>query len=242
MSDDAYAAVASVYELMATEYVADQERALADFLAMLRSADGPVLDIGCGSGRAAQFLLSRAARLTVVGIEPSPAMRALALARLTAQPAWRERVTIRPEGALEAPWPDSLSGALMFGVLGHFSAHERRELFGCLASRLGKGAPVLLDIQAPDRPEVVAEHVFADARLGQLRYQGRAKGEPLDDQLMRWTMTYLTIDDGKVIDACSTVMTVHHPGLAVVREELESSGLCLKGTNVSGVWLASRSG
>lgn len=242
VSHDPYAAAAAVYELMTYGYVAAQEQALVGFLTALRPADGPVLDVGCGSGRAAQYLLRRTDDLTVVGLEPSPAMRSLALARLAADPAWRERVTVRPEGALEAPWPDALSGALMLGVLGHFGPQERREIFGRLASRLAVGAPVLLDLQAPDRPEVVAEHVFADTRLGELRYQGRAQGEPVDDQLMRWTMTYLTIDAGEVIDASSTVMTVNHPGLDTVREELESHGLRLREAGTPGLWVAFRLG
>lgn len=174
VSHDPYAAAASVYELMTYGYVAAQEQALAGFLTALRPADGPVLDVGCGSGRAAQYLLRRTDDLTVVGLESSPAMISLALARLAADLAWRERVTVRPEGALEAPWPDALSGALLLGVLGHFGPQERRELFGRLSSRLAVGAPVLLDLQTPDRPEVVAEYVFADTRPGGLRYQGRA--------------------------------------------------------------------
>lgn len=242
MSDDPYAASASAYELMVAGHAALQERALTAFLAALRPADGPVLDIGCGSGRAAQLLLGHSAGLKVVGIEPSPAMRSLALSRLAAEPAWRERVTVRPEGALEAPWPDALSGALMLGVLGHFAPGERREVFRRLAARLAVGAPLLFDLQAPDRPEAVAEHVFADTRLGGLRYQGRAQGEPLDDQRMRWTMTYLTIDGDEVVDRRSTVMTVHHPGLAVVRQELESQGLCLREVDGTGLWMACRPG
>lgn len=133
MDHDGYRATAGMYDLIVEEYVETQLSALNAFLPLVNADVGPVLDVGCGSGRHLAHALEAVPTVTAIGLEPSAAMRSLALGRLASHPEWRERVTVRKEGALEAPLPDSLGGVIMLGVFGHFTRFERGELLARLA-------------------------------------------------------------------------------------------------------------
>lgn len=122
-----------MYDLIVEEYVETQLSALNAFLPLVNADVGPVLDVGCGSGRHLAHALEAVPTVTAIRLEPSAAMRSLALGRLASHPEWRERVTVRKEGALEAPLPDSLGGVIMLGVFGHFTRFERGELLARLA-------------------------------------------------------------------------------------------------------------
>ena len=240
MQDDAYRATAGMYDLIAASYVPEQLRAVTALCDHIDPQDGPVLDIGCGSGRPLAHLLERLPETQAVGLEPSAAMRALALGRLGSTPSWRERVTIRPEGALDAPLPDRLSGAIMLGVFGHFAPDERHPLLARLAARLGPRGAILLDLQPPETPAELAREIVADTNLGALRYQCLAEGVPIDDERMRWRMTYRTLDDDEPLDEQSCDFEFRHPHPQRVREEFREHGFTLTRLDDSTYWLATR--
>ncbi len=85
---DPYAALARFYDLDHAGFDAD-----LDFWRNLaKIVDGPVLEIGSGTGRVL-FPLARSG-VEVVGVDSSPAMLARARAHLAADPALREWVTL----------------------------------------------------------------------------------------------------------------------------------------------------
>ncbi|QRE72798.1 class I SAM-dependent methyltransferase [Methylobacterium aquaticum] len=86
-----------IYERLAWERVA----------ALLPAAPGRVVDVGCGTGRNAERL--RALGHAVVGIEPSPEMRAV----LADKPALAEGFTLRPETMEDAPLPEAGADAVL---------------------------------------------------------------------------------------------------------------------------------
>jgi SAM-dependent methyltransferase len=118
---DPYADLARYYELDPGGFDDD-----LDFWRNLaRHAGGPVLEVGCGTGR----LLLPLARdgLEVVGIDPSPAMLARARARLAAEPALREWATLVQADVrdlrLEGGARYQLAIAAL-GVFGHLLDHD----------------------------------------------------------------------------------------------------------------------
>ncbi len=117
---DSYAATASLYDLMNAPWRAAQIAALERLLPLLRADAGPILDVGAGSGANLEWVLDRLPDARLHALEPSPSMRSLALARIAAHPEWFARVTLRPEDFFSATLPDSLGGAILLGVLGHF--------------------------------------------------------------------------------------------------------------------------
>lgn len=77
-TDDPYGTIARFYDLATGEFDAD----LALYEALTARQGGPVLELGVGSGRVALALAARGH--TVTGIDRSPAMLALAAARVHA--------------------------------------------------------------------------------------------------------------------------------------------------------------
>ncbi len=244
MTSDRYALAASMYDLALEGYVDQQDTAVDHFLAVSDLGAGYVLDIGCGSGRVLARVLARCPQVQAIGLEPSGAMRSLALGRLSAESSWRQRVTVRPEGALEAPLPERLGGVVMLGVLGHFTRAERHRLLERLSTRLGPGGAIVLDLQMPERPEVVPAYVFADATVGQLRYRGIAQGDPLgelDDEAMSWRMTYQTLEGDRLLEEGTAEHVFHHPPHQRVGAELAQHGLTMTRIGHSSYWLAAPS-
>ena len=240
MIAEEYRATAGAYDLFSEPFAAAQDAALRALLPHLDVTAGPVVDVGCGSGRHLAVVLHAVPGARVLGIEPSDAMRALAVARLAAEPAWRDRATVRPEHALAAPLPDRIAGAVLLGVIGHFDRRERLELFGRLARRTGPGCAVLFDLQPPESPADVPPAVFADTRLGDLRYRGIASASAIDDEAMRWRMTYQTLDGDAVIEERSTETVYRHPTPESLRGDLRKLGFRLQPLPDSTCWLAIR--
>lgn len=229
-----------MYDLIAEGYVDAQLSAVDELLALVDVQNGPIVDIGCGSGRHLAHILERLQGIQAIGLEPSDAMRSLALGRLASNPGWRDRVTVRPEGALDATLPDRLSGVIMLGVFGHFTSVERRELMNRLAHRLPKGGAVLLDLQLPEEPTQVSPYMFADTRLGDLRYRGFAEGTPVEGEAMRWRMTYQTLEGDALIEEHTGESIFYHPRHELVREEMREHGLTLTRLPETTFWLAVR--
>lgn len=227
MSGDAYAVSAPVYDLSVASFRPGQVAALERLLPLVRTGSGPVLDIGAGSGLNTVFVLERLPDAQVYALEPSPAMRALTLAKVAAHPEWFNRVTIRPEGFGAAPLPEAIGGAVLLGVLGHFSPDERAALFAALAARLPEGGAAVMDLQPPARPERVEPYEVAIAQIGELTYRGVAEGWPIDGERMRWRMTYRTLDGERVLTEESAEHVFRHPDPEVIRAEVRAAGLSL---------------
>ncbi len=240
MDEDGYRGAAAAYDLLAEPYTEKNDAALRAFLPRLDPAAGPVLDIGCGSGRDLAYLLDALPTAHVIGWEPSESLRAVAVGRLTARPEWRDRVTVRPEDALTAPLPAVLGGVLLRGVLGHFSPDERAMLWERLSAALPAGGAILFDLQPPEQPEEIAPYIFADAYLGALRYLGIAEGTALGGERMLWTMTYQTLDGDKLLEEQTAEHVFHHPSPAAVAAGLRGAGFRLDHLADTTSWAATR--
>lgn len=234
---DGYAATAGAYDLLNAPFRAAQVAALEPFLKLCRPEAGPVLDIGAGSGLNSELVLTRLPDATVLAIEPSPAMRALLLGRIAAQPDWHRRITVRPESFIEAPLPATVGGVILLGVLGHFTATDRPRLFGELGRRLPPGAPLLLDLQPPLTPSRVERTSFDGVVVGDLRYRGWMEASPESGEWMAWRMTYQTLDGDDVIAETSAEHRYAHPASSAVRAEALAAGLETERTDGSGYWL-----
>lgn len=175
---DSYAATASLYDLMNAPWRAAQIAALERLLPLLRADAGPILDVGAGSGANLEWVLDRLPDARLHALEPSPSMRSLALARIAAHPEWFARVTLRPEDFFSATLPDSLGGAILLGVLGHFDPGERAAVLAELARRLPAGGAALIDLQPPERPASIPAAITDVATIGDLRYRLITEAEP----------------------------------------------------------------
>lgn len=158
-------------------------------------AAGPLVDLGAGSGRGVRLLTELAPRAAVHAVEPSPVLRAALLTRLADDPALRDRVSVVAGRAETAPLPDRLGGVLAMNMIGHLAPHDRRRLWRSLADRLAPGAPLVLNLQPPERPEPVPETVFTTVRVGSHTYEGAGRAEPDGAGSVVWHMSYRVRDE-----------------------------------------------
>lgn len=244
---DTYAPTAGAYDLFNQSFRSAQLEALEPVLSRFDLAQGPVLDIGAGSGLNTALVLERLPHARVLAVEPSPSMRALLLSRIANHADWHERVTVRPESIFDAPLPRSIAGALMLGVIGHFDSAERTTVFVALRERLPAGAPVLFDLQEPERPMRVAPFTFLDVRVGDLRYSGTGEAWPDSDgdggdgdgdgDSMIWRMTYSTLEGDTVLYEATAEHRYHHPAHDTVRAETAAAGLRMERVGDSTYWV-----
>ncbi|MFV0374742.1 class I SAM-dependent methyltransferase [Microbacterium sp.] len=239
MTNDPYAASARAYDLFSAAARPGQSAALAAVLARLQPPAGPILDIGAGSGALSADVLDALPDARVVALEPSPAMRSLMLSRVAARPDWHRRITVRPEDFFSATLPARLGGALAIGVLGHFDPGERAAVLAELAARLPRDGVALLDLQHPERPTRVEPYEFTAVTVGDLTYRGIAEARPVDTELMRWRMTYLSLEGERVLTEETVEFDYRHPAPAVVAMEAASVGLLLTGLRDT-FWVAER--
>ncbi|MDN6304507.1 MAG: class I SAM-dependent methyltransferase [Corynebacterium sp.] len=238
--DDRYAATAGAYDLFAAGYRAGQVAALDAVRPKLLPRDGPILDIGAGSGLNSVWVLTHVPDSEVVALEPSPSMRALALGRVAEHPEWFTRITVRPEDFFSAPLPPTIGGAILLGVLGHFDPGERAAVLAELAARLPEGGAALIDLQDPETPARVEPFEFTAAQIGQLSYRGIAEAWPDGGERMRWRMTYLTLDGERVLLEDTTEHVFHHPSPGTVAAEASRAGLGLERVGETTFWLLTR--
>ncbi|MEW5986694.1 MAG: class I SAM-dependent methyltransferase [Chloroflexota bacterium] len=109
-----YEAIARYYDLIHADLTAD-----IDFvLALAAGAAGPVLELGCGTGRLLLPLAHSGHKVT--GVDNSPAMLALAQKRLAVEPATtRERVTLIEADFTRFSETARLNGPFGLALFGH---------------------------------------------------------------------------------------------------------------------------
>lgn len=163
-------------------------------LGLAAEASGPILEIGCGSGRLL-LPLARAGHY-VTGVDSSPAMLAIAAQRLAQEDdAVRERVRLL-EADATAPLP-SAAGTMALALVGfntfmHFSELEAAATLRNAARLLRPGGVLCIDVDNPfelalvqDEAALALEEEWADPATGQV--------------VQQWA-TYAPAEDGQAVD------------------------------------------
>lgn len=199
MVPDAYAATAEFYDLVSESMWASLPVAVAEALAGCHPSSGPVIDLGAGTGLSTVAVADALPRTDILAVEPSASMRAVLLSRLRGRPDLRERVSVIPATAQQAELPARLGGVVALFMIGHLDTAARAALWRSLAGRLAPGAPVVVGLVPPERPEAISETSYHVARQGIFDYQGAMAGVPAGSDAMDWTMTYRVRQDGNVV-------------------------------------------
>jgi hypothetical protein len=84
----------------------------------------------------------------------------------------------KASGSLSAVLPARLGAVTGINMLDHLSPADRMALWERLAATLSPGAPVVLTLQPPARPERIAEQPFGEAVAGTRRYSASGAAEP----------------------------------------------------------------
>ncbi len=200
MSDDPYGeATAEFYDLLATGMWESFGPALACLLTDVDPTVGPIVDLGAGTGVGIAHIHAAVPDARIVAIEPSRAMRVALHGRLAADAALREVVSVVPLAFEATELPATISALVASAVLGHLDAPARNALWAALAERLAPGAPAIIGVLPPERPEPVPPTRYRALPVGDHVYEGWMEGEVVDDRRMRWTMSYRMLAGDRVI-------------------------------------------
>lgn len=190
-----------MYDQLARYYDLSHDRLTEDVPFLLQWATetgGPVLEIGCGSGR----LLAPLARAghDVTGVDVSPEMLARAEARLAAAPAnVRRRVRLLAGDARTLQLPDETFGLILFGynTFMHLDEAAAGAALKRLRPLLRPGGRLLIDVASPlmlslaaDDPDFVLEDTLTDSSHGEIIRQYTAYESIPGEQIVEVTWLY----------------------------------------------------
>ncbi|GAT67396.1 type 12 methyltransferase [Planomonospora sphaerica] len=187
---------------------------------------GPVVDLGAGGGLGTLVIAEALPDAEIIAIEPSLALRSVLTARMSERPALRDRVTVLPEGLLQAALPPRVGGVVAMNVIGHLTPEERHRLWDLLAP----GGRAVLNLQPPAEPVEVPMARFADLRLGRHRYEGWGRAEPAGPGSVTWHMAYRVYEGERLVREITTAYAWRVLGERALREELAEHGLALTPT------------
>lgn len=216
-------ATAEFYDLLSTAYWEHLGPQVATLMADVQPDLGPILDIGAGTGIGTAVVHAAVPAARIIAVEPSRAMRSILHTRLALDASLREHVTVMPFDLAATPLDGTLSGVLAMAVLGHLDSAGQDELWRVLAERLAPGAPAIVGVLPPDRPEQVPLMRFRALPVGEHVYEGWQQAEPVDDRWLRWTITYRVLAGERVIDertATSDWFTTSAPDVAAATAAL----------------------
>ncbi|RNG36080.1 class I SAM-dependent methyltransferase [Streptomyces botrytidirepellens] len=202
---------------------------LAEALGGVDAVEGTIVDLGAGSGRGVRAACAALPDDSpVLAVEPSPALRAVLLARVHEDARLRRRVTVDSGDALNTPLPDSIRALLAMNMIGHLPPGQRQELWARVAPRLAPGGRVILNLAPPTTPAHVPPSLMANLAMGDLTYEGWASAEPSGDHQITWHMTYRTLRQGRPLSEVTVEYAwwvLDEPELA---RELAEHGLSLR--------------
>jgi SAM-dependent methyltransferase len=146
-SYDDYMAIAELYDYV----VPYRERADVDFFVQAaREAGGPVLEVGCGTGRV--LIPTARAGIEITGLDLSPHMLAVCRERLQAEsPEVQSRVRLVEGDMRQFELAQNFSLiTLPFRPFQHLTTvDEQLACLGCIHRQLGEGGKLILDIFNP---------------------------------------------------------------------------------------------
>ncbi|OLT12378.1 hypothetical protein BJF78_03960 [Pseudonocardia sp. CNS-139] len=202
---------------------------LAAVLAGVDPAAGTVLELGPGSGLGTEVVLDTVPDAPVLAAEPSAALRAVLLARLSGRPD-AARLSVYPGGAAAVPLPDRIAAVVGLHMVGHLAPGQRARLWPALAARLAPGAPVVLNVQPPDTAVAVPEFPPMSVTVGRFTYQGTGSAEPTGPDSVHWRMRYATLDGDTVLDEARAEYDWWILSAAGLAAELAAAGLAVEST------------
>jgi uncharacterized protein YceH (UPF0502 family) len=222
-------ATAEFYDLLETAMWDTFGLQMLDVLAAVDPVDGPIIDVGSGTGIGLAYLRAAVAGAQLIAIEPSKAMRVALHTRLSEFTELREQTTVIPTIFGEAPLPERASAMVLSALIGHLSDDERTRLWSYIAEHTAPGAPVVIGVLPPARALHVDLVKYGERRIGDYVYEGWQSGVPLDERRMMWTMIYKVVDSstGATVAEYTATAPWHCDNAGDIRREIAPYGLTM---------------
>lgn len=220
-------ATAEFYDLLATGHWEQLGALLVEVLADVDPADGPILDVGAGTGIGLAHLRTAVPGAAIHAVEPSRAMRTALHTRLHLDPELRRVTTVDPRPWSTAEPPSRACAVVVSAALGHLDVEERAALWRYVAERLPIGAPAVIEMLPPERPVEVPMTRYRELSVGDYVYEGWQRGVPAGEHTMTWTMEYRVLHGDARIDVSTASANWRCIGVDDVRAEIAPFGLTL---------------
>jgi uncharacterized protein YceH (UPF0502 family) len=222
-------ATAEFHDLLDTERWEALGLQLLDLLDGVDPADGPIVDLGAGTGIGFEAITAAVPGASIWAIEPSRSMRIALHTRLVADAGLRRVTTVDPRPWGSARLPDQASALVAAAVLGCLDRAERCRLWRYVAEQMPVGAPAVIELLPPERPFDSPMTKYRELAVGEYVYEGWRRGAPVDERDMDWTMEY-RVRRGAEQVAVSTVRSRWTClGVDDLRAEITPFGLSLVG-------------
>lgn len=196
---DYYTPAAEFFDLVGHRHIVSSAPAVRAVLSGLDTGHGPVVDIGAGTGLVTEVIADTLPGVEIIAAEPSPGMRSVLTSRVFGNPELRRRVTVTAESAQDITLPDRISAALLFGVAGHLTLAERKDLWQRLAERLPAGGIVVVELMGVDTPRTIPSTRMLTETVGRQTYEWWIAGEPAGGDVMRWHTLWRVYAEGKLM-------------------------------------------
>lgn len=190
-----YDQIAHYYDLTHDNLTDD----VAYVLALARETGGPVLELGCGSGRLLRPLAR--AGFTVTGVDNSAAMLARAQARIAGEEmAVQQRLTLISGDMTALSLPEEVQFSLAiipYNTLLHLDSEQTAAALRGIRRALRVNGRVFIDLinpfavaQTPNDPALTLEAVFTDPATGHTVLQQAANRLDEAEQTLHITWIY----------------------------------------------------
>ncbi|MFE9655589.1 class I SAM-dependent methyltransferase [Micromonospora sp. NPDC006431] len=200
MSADSYAESGEFIDVLSQDAWRALRTPVTEALRHTWPDQGPIVDIGAGTGLGTLVAARAVPDAEVIAVEPSPILRAALLARVVVDEDLRRRVTVQATDAEGMALPARLGGVLAMNMIGHLAPDQRRQLWADLRPRLVPSAPLVVTLQPPSEPMTVPETSFGSVPIGRGSYEGSGGARPAGPDSVIWTMRYRVIDEDGAVE------------------------------------------
>ncbi|WP_192809657.1 class I SAM-dependent methyltransferase [Actinomadura rudentiformis] len=216
-----YAVNAPYYDLIFPAPVrATLEGALQTLLPNARA----VAEIGPGTGIFTEALARLLGpKAEIFAIEPARIMRAALMTRLARLP--EANVTVLPDDALTAELDVELDAVVLFNLIMHFGPDDRARLWRKWAGALRPGGTLIMETQFPQKATAVPEAIVPGGVLGRHRYDTVARADVIDQDRIRWLMTYRTWAGNDLVRTETADFDCYVISDELLAQELSAAGL-----------------
>lgn len=210
-----YAPIAPYYDLTHAELTAD----LPLILQLAQNVNGPILELGCGTGRIVLPLAQ--AGYTVMGLDNSAAMLAQARQKVGQEPpAVQERITLVQGDMSDFVVENGRFPLIIipYNTLLHLQPRQVTQTFVCISKHLAENGRLLIDLtnpfiiaQTPNDRMVTLERTFTDPATGHIVAQFASNW--LDDDAQQLHITWLydaSLPDGGPIQRTIAQFDYHY--------------------------------
>lgn len=187
-----------LYEVTAVEHWKSRGPLLASLISEYCPNAERVVDVGAGTGLAMRVATEELVDPVFFAVEPSDGMKAAMVARVAESPL-NGRVTIYDSIEDLSILGTEVDLILAFGVLGHMSKDERMGFWDMAKRILTPEGIVIVELMGVEAPTFVPNRLAGRRSVGLRTYESWISGEPVDEDFMRWSITYRVLQGGSFI-------------------------------------------